>query len=61
MDKVKANKDVVVEQLAKVGFNAFMADGWDDLPVNGIEQGQWIRVASVMLDELQRIWETAKT
>jgi len=54
------NRDMVVEKLAKIGYETYFEDKWDDLYSNSIERKMWLDIADNMLSELQKIWELNK-
>ena len=54
------NRDKVIEELARVGYERMFDDKWADLPLLSIERALWKEVADVMLDELWRLWEESK-
>jgi len=58
--KAQKTAEVVVESMAKVGYQAMYDLSWDELSKNSIERALWLIVASSMLNELRRLWQARK-
>jgi len=54
------NRDMVVEKLAHVGYEAMFDLKWKELHRDSIERALWIIIAGRMLNELQRLWVETK-
>ena len=50
-------EEMVIENMARVGYQAMFDISWDELSQNSIERALWLIVASSMLNELRRLWE----
>jgi len=47
---------IVVENVAKMGYERMFDAEWDDLPPDSIERALWKEVALVMVQELWNIY-----
>ena len=48
------NKDFVLEELAKIGYETMHEDRWRNLNPNSIERKLWEKIADNML---RRLWD----
>lgn len=54
------NKDIVLERLAKVGYETMFEGKWRVLSKDSIERDIWLKIADTMLTELWKAWEEEK-
>ena len=48
-------EEMVIENIAKIGYQTMHDLSWDELSANSIERALWLVVESSMLNELRRI------
>ena len=53
-------KEKVIENMARVGYDTLHEEKWDDLPHSSAVRVMWEGIATNMLNELRRTWESAK-
>ncbi len=53
-------KEMVIKNMARVGYQAMYDLSWEELSINSIERAMWLVVASSMLNELGRLWTRHK-
>jgi len=53
-------KEKVIENMARVGYQTMHNSRWDNPEMDSIELALWRTVAANMLAELRRVWEGAK-
>ena len=46
------NWDVILPRLARIAYNAHMADDWDDLPLHGAERAIWLATVAAVVNEM---------
>jgi len=51
------HQEMVIENMARAGYQTMHDLPWAELSPNSIERALWLVVASSMLNELRRIWE----
>ena len=56
----KCPEKLVIESMARVGYEEMFEDEWDNLHKKSIDRVLWLNVASSMLKELRRLWELKK-
>ena len=53
-------EEMVIESMARVGYQAMFDSSWGELSVCSVERALWLVVASSMLNELRRLWQLEK-
>ncbi len=53
-------EEMVIENMARVGYEVMWDEAWADLSPNSIERTLWRKIASNMLNEFRRISELGK-
>jgi len=53
-------EEVVIENMARVGYQTMHDSQWDNPEMDSIELALWRTIAANMLYELRRTWEAAK-
>jgi len=53
-------EEVVIENMARVGYQTMHDSRWDNPEMDSIELALWRTIAANMLYELRRTWEAAK-
>ncbi len=53
-------EEMVIENMAGVGYEVMWDEDWADLSPNSIERALWLTVAYNMLNEFRRISELGK-
>jgi len=57
---MKKQKEMVIKNMARVGYETLHEEKWDDLLPTSAVRVMWEGIATNMLNELRRTWESAK-
>ena len=55
-EKMTKQKEMVIENMARVGYQTMHDSRWDNLEMDSIELALWRTIAANMLYEIRRLW-----